>query len=559
MISFSADARIAELEMRAILFVLVAFANVDGHFHTTERAFVRDTVDLLIERRADELFANDPATRSDVLPQWRAHFYHAITSIEHEIRDAMTESVTGAESSGQFVAAKLKLRCFELLQRLGPQHRAALLQMVDGLIRADGRIHENEQRFRAEIEGLFAKEAPHEAADSPHSRRGVVIIVEEPRGRALRHLDHPFFRGGEYPYPSDPARFAQQAAADMDLIRQVEARLWEQRGRGKGRLANGRTFSAFAGQEPFLDEHVYVVQPPQNKDYDLLVFGDLHGCYSCLKAAIMQDEFFARVEAYRRDPNRAPFPMLVLLGDYIDRGYHSYDGVLRTVMRLFLGAPEHVFVLRGNHEHYMVKAGRIESPMRPAEAIASIEPIAPRALLEAHARLFELLPTTLVFGRTLFVHAGIPREETARAKLSSLSALNDPEIRQQMLWSDPSDADVVPNELQRSTTRFPFGRAQFKAFMHRIGCSVMIRGHERVVEGLRTVYSDPEAMLLSLFSAGGALNDDLPPTSNYREVTPMALNLRYSGGVSRITPFPIEYHRYRDPAVNAFAGVRRGM
>jgi len=43
----------------------------------------------------------------------------------------------------------------------------------------------------------------------------------------------------------------------------------------------------------------------------------------------------------------------VLLGDYIDRGRFSYNGVLRAVMQLFLAAPEHVFPLRGNHEYYI--------------------------------------------------------------------------------------------------------------------------------------------------------------------------------------------------------------
>src|SRR5262249_6680413 len=155
----------------------------------------------------------------------------------------------------------------------------------------------------------------------------------------------------------------------------------------------------------------------------------------------------------------------------------------------------------------------------PAEAIASIAHIAPRGLLDAHMRLFELLPSILVFDRTLFVHGGIPREDTARTKLTTLAALNDPEIRQQMTWSDPSDADEVPLELQRQNARFPFGRAQFKRFMSSVGCATMIRGHERVVEGLRTVYADVDATLLTLFSAGGATNDDLPPQSNYREVT----------------------------------------
>src|SRR5262249_3699162 len=160
-----------------------------------------------------------------------------------------------------------------------------------------------------------------------------------------------------------------------------------------------------------------------------------------------------------------------------DRGRYSYDGILRTVLRLFLAAPPHVFVLRGNHEHYVDRDGKVQSPVRPAEAIESIAAVAPRDLLVAHMRLFDQLPSMLVFDKLLFVHAGIPREDTISAKLKSLSALNDAEIRLQMAWSDPSDADFVPLDLQRTNTRFAFGRMQFRGFMARVGCTVMVRGH----------------------------------------------------------------------------------
>ncbi len=125
-----------------------------------------------------------------------------------------------------------------------------------------------------------------------------------------------------------------------------------------------------------------------------------------------------------------------------------------------------------------------------------------------------------------------------------------------MAWSDPSDADYVPLELQRTNTRFAFGRMQFRSFMARVGCTIMIRGHERIVEGLRRVYPDPDLMLLSLFSSGGATNDDLPLDSNYRDVSPMALQIRHKDGKTRITHFPIAYERYNDPAYNGFLRPR---
>jgi hypothetical protein len=76
--------------------------------------------------------------------------------------------------------------------------------------------------------------------------------------------------------------------------------------------------------------------------------------------------------------------------------------------------------------------------------------------------------------------------------------------------------------------------------------------YERVVEGFRRIYDSPDARLLSLFSAGGRTNADLPETSNYRDVTPMALTIRHRDGVSQVSPFVIEYERYNDPRYNRF-------
>ena len=121
-----------------------------------------------------------------------------------------------------------------------------------------------------------------------------------------------------------------------------------------------------------------------------------------------------------------------------------------------------------------------------------------------------------------------------------------------MMWSDPSESDTIPLELQQDNARFPFGRRQFHHFMAQIGCRSLFRGHERVTEGFRKVYDGPEGSLFTLFSAGGATNNDLPPDSTYREVSPIALSIRHHDGVSTITPMLLDYARYNDPQYNAF-------
>jgi hypothetical protein len=167
-------------------------------------------------------------------------------------------------------------------------------------------------------------------------------------------------------------------------------------------------------------------------------------------------------------------------------------------------------------------------------------------------RLFEALPTAFLFDHTLFVHAGIPRDRTFKNRYQDLGSLNDPDLRFEMMWSDPSSVDVIPAALQEQSSRFPFGRLQAQRFLQRIGCHTLIRGHEKVVEGFRRTYDDDNLLLITLFSAGGENNHDLPARSSYRQVTPMAITLSYQDGKTQVTPWPIEYATYNDPERNAF-------
>ncbi|WP_437334011.1 metallophosphoesterase family protein [Sorangium sp. So ce394] len=551
MMTFSPDPRLAEQQMHAIIYYLTGFGYIDGELDPTEKSFIRGHIQELVQQRARDALGDEAQANQDVIARWTKHFHEVFSEIDHQIQGLFTESVSDGEDPKDFVLAKIKLRCFELLDGFDDDNREALLATVDGLMLADGVIHPSEQKFRDELSALLALAVEIDDLEIEPIEQGAVVIDPATRKQA-RELDHPFFKAFEWDYATDPATFAEQAKVDLDLMRRFEEKLAEQRARGAGRLDGAADLASFAGQAPFLDGHVYVASPDPAHEVELLVVGDLHGCYSCLKAALMQADFFAKLQAYREDPAHNPRIMLVFLGDYIDRGRFSYNGILRTVMQLFLAAPDNVFVLRGNHEYYVELNGRVLAPVRPSEAMSSLAAIAPNEVFAAYMRLFEALPNMLVFDRILFVHAGIPRDDTLAARWQSVSSLNDPEIRFQMLWSDPSEVDAIPAELQKSNARFPFGKRQFKSFMQKLGCTTLIRGHERIPEGFRVVYDDPDGVLLTLFSAGGRTNDDLPLTSNYREVTPMALTIRYKGGVSQLTPFVIEYERYNDPKYNAF-------
>jgi hypothetical protein len=552
MLTFSTNPDVAEQQMNAIIFYLTAFGYIDGEFDFTEKTFVRIYIRQLVTARAKAAMPDeDPKVREEIINKFVSHFHEVFETIDRQVHNLFDEAVADGEDVAKFVEAKLKLRSYEIFQSFERDNQQELLATIDELIYADGSVHPSEEKFRKELEALLDREsaAPLGDADIEIVERNRVAIGGEV-DKSTRLEDHPFFQKFEQHYSAQPERIKQQVDADIDLMNRFVAKLNQMRMAGEGRLTGKQTVGEFAGQAQFLDGHVFMHPAREGQIYELTVLGDLHGCYSCLKAALLQADFFAKLEAWKLDHGK-PEPKLVLLGDYIDRGMFSYNGVLRTIMQLFLAAPEHVFPLRGNHEYYIEYRGRIYGGVKPAEAINTLVGHLSGEVFAEYMRMFEEMPNMLFFDDLMFVHAGIPRDADMKTKYTSLGSLNDPDLRFQMLWSDPSTADYIPDDLQAQNARFPFGKNQFEAFMSRIGCSMMLRGHEKVDSGFRPMYS-ADTSLITLFSAGGADNNDLPADSSYRSVTPMAATIRLENGTAQVTPWLIDYKRFNDPKRNRF-------
>ena len=557
MLTFSPDPQVAEKQMQAIIFSLTTFGHIDGDFDDREQQFVRDYIKkLVVHRVATGMPDATEAVRRDVTERFTKHFHETFENIERWVAEVMSEPISKDDSRDAVVHAKLKLRCFELFKGFDRGSQEVILETVDEFILADGHSHPAETKFRTELAALLASdESAQEIAIEIEdvAPTGAPVRVSQPVSMGLaKTTDHPFFAQFEHHYSSDPERIKKQVAGDLALVDRTIETFQAQAAKGAGKLTGKKTVADLEGEDPFLDGHVFVVPTKPGRRYELVVLGDLHGCYSCLKAAIMQSRFFEKVEAFRRDPERNPETRLVLLGDYIDRGIFSLNGVLRSVMQLYCTAPEYVHVLRGNHEFYVEYKGQIYGGVKPAEAINTLKPYLPIDVFRRYMALFDVMPASLLFGRTLFVHAGIPRDRLIKERWKDLSTLNDPDVRFQMMWSDPSAADVIPAALQEQTARFPFGKLQLQSFLQRIGCNALVRGHEKVDHGFERVYDDPNATLITLFSAGGATNDDLPEGSSYRGVTPKAMIVTHEDGVTEMTPFDLDYEAYNDPAHNAF-------
>lgn len=546
-IHLSSDPAAAEQQIEAIIFYLTTCGYIDNEFDLTEKAFVRKFLRDIVTQRVDGMGDLDPEVRFEQIENQHEHYVEVFQQIDEDVKELFSEAVAEGEDVDAFVHSRLKLRCYEMFTKLSPQNRSALLDVVDAFINADGVVHPAEVKFRNELADLLGQEIMLDEADVVEA----AVEVERPTTLEPAADNHPFFSAFEHHYSADPDLIRKQIDADLKLLDQARE-LWDgQRSRGKGQLDGKLTVADVTG-EGFLDGHVHVVPVAPDQDFELIVVGDLHGCYSCLKAVIMQSDFMEKVRRHRTDPANNPDVRLVLLGDYIDRGRFSYNGVLRTALKLQLTVPDNVFMLRGNHEYYIEYQGRVYGGVKPAEAINTLTPLLPTEVFERYLNFFEDIPNMLLFDNMLFVHAGIPRDSLIEERWKDLSTLNDPDVRFQMLWSDPSKADVIPDDLQQSSARFPFGRVQFRNFMARIGCSLLVRGHEKINAGFRDMYEDDDVRLLTVFSAGGAANEDIPLDSNYRDVRPMALTISRTDGETTVTPWHIDYRRYQDPSLNAF-------
>ncbi|MDX2089326.1 MAG: metallophosphoesterase [Kofleriaceae bacterium] len=509
----------------AVIDLLLTIGYVDGLLHADEKRFIEGYTKWLVDNFA----------------QARAQIDEVHRTLDAEIAGLVAE-VTAAGDE-HYMRTRLKVRAVALFRSLAPSHQEGALALLTQMMHVDGSLSPHERELYDELVVLFQAPAQaHAQAVPAPATEG--MRVEPPTPLPLRTRSHPMLDGLEHRYSADPAVLQTQLANDYQLVFQAIT-VWEQqRARGNGRLLGVTDPQQLPAGAHWLDGHTYALRP--DRPTELIVLGDLHGCYGVLKAALLQSDFIERVRKHQRDPANHPDVKLVLLGDYIDRGRFSFEGVLRAALQLLVAFPDNVLLLRGNHE-YLVRLGdTVVSAVNPAEAVPTLAQRAPVSLLEAYRHLFERMPAAMIFERTLFVHGGIPRDETLVERYRDLSSLDDVLMRFEMMWSDPVKTDVVPPKLQKQSPRFNFGAEQFRAFMQHIKCHTLIRGHEQVDAGFETNFALGPYKLHTLFSAGGAENDDLPIESRYRKVTPMALTIRDG----RVMPWPVDYKPFMGPEHN---------
>lgn len=161
----------------------------------------------------------------------------------------------------------------------------------------------------------------------------------------------------------------------------------------------------------------------------IYAIGDVHGCYGLLKALL------ARIAADYAERGCDQRPILIFLGDYVDRGPQSAQ-VLEALVWLRGRSDVELYLLKGNHEQALLtfldqpETGATWLPYGGAETLASygVQVADPDdadylrlrdELLErmpaSHLRLLQQLELMIVIGPYAFVHAGVrPGKPLAR-------------------------------------------------------------------------------------------------------------------------------------------------
>lgn len=212
----------------------------------------------------------------------------------------------------------------------------------------------------------------------------------------------------------------------------------------------------------------------------IIVVGDLHGS---LHDAIRIFSMFGQ----------PPKQKYLFLGDYVDRGPYSLE-VMTMLLAFFCAYPEHIFLIRGNHEFRPVNA-QYGFKMEIIMAYGSGD------IWESFQNVFDWLPIAAVIGDELFcVHGGLsPMLSTIDVIKEIVRPVSDTsnQLIMDMLWSDPSDNYLEFSESKRGTG-ITYGQVAIKNFLAKNKFKWIIRAHQYVEEGVSIF---PQGPVVTVFSS----------------------------------------------------------
>jgi len=211
------------------------------------------------------------------------------------------------------------------------------------------------------------------------------------------------------------------------------------------------------------------------------ICGDIHG------------QFLDLLELLRT-AGEPPNNKLLFLGDYVDRGKFSLE-TITLLFCLFVRYPDHVTLLRGNHETRKISSSygflmEIEQKYGGS------------AVWHECCKTFDLLPISAMIDKKIMaVHGGLSPEVCTMERMNEITrAMEVPNYGPlaDILWSDPEER-LSGWYLSPRGAGYLFGSSVVEKFCHINSVDLICRSHQLVQEGfaysfnrkLCTVWSAP--------------------------------------------------------------------
>ena len=204
----------------------------------------------------------------------------------------------------------------------------------------------------------------------------------------------------------------------------------------------------------------------QNVSAPVIICGDIHG------------QIHDLIELFKKGGD-IPNSRYVFMGDYVDRGYNGVE-VLELLLALKIKYPEHITLLRGNHESRQIcfAYGFYEEITRKYGNANA---------WEYFTDLFDYLPlAALVEGKIFCVHGGLSPYISTVDQIRLIN--RKMEIPREgvfcdLMWSDPDDIETWIISCRGAG--WIYGWKVVDEFTHINGLELICRAHQLVMEGFK--------------------------------------------------------------------------
>lgn len=235
-------------------------------------------------------------------------------------------------------------------------------------------------------------------------------------------------------------------------------------------------------------QEVFVTEPSLLElEAPINLCGDLHGKFSDLLRAFQIG-------------GMPPSTKWLFLGDYVDRGSRGFE-VLCLLFALKLRYPNHVFLLRGNHE--------TEEVSRNGNFYLECKQKLKKNAYPLFCSVFDSLPIGALIDSKIFcLHGGLSPH---LSELSQIALIDRPikipnhGFLTDLLWSDPNRLTHSFSDSPRGNT-VNWGHKEAAKFLKRNNLKMLIRGHQVAENGYDFPFY-PEKDVLTLFTASCFVED----------------------------------------------------